>query len=250
MFLALLLLASSSAVDTMMATFRAVHRDYQAQLLDKFAETTADPTVVGKRFKIVNRLSNGDAYGTAPGPWFTYSEGKLRLVFTTSKTYTSSTYSGPSFLMGIVGGARTPTRSYVGSNAYGATTRVQVEKLTENGIAFMSGPQNERVMSQENRDDLLRPPSSRYEFELVLPGPQARKVALDSAIVVEGEIAFLPEGKLGSCKPIYGQPEITHPLEVYGESCWVGANVSRVAFIRSSTGEVLKEWTTVIPTAN
>jgi hypothetical protein len=242
MIIVAFLFTGSMPVDPLVATWQAVHRDYEAQLLDKFADITADASVVGQKFKITSRLHSGDVLGAPPGPWFTYSDGKLRLVFSLSQEYGSPTSSEVKYAIGIVGGSRVAARSYVGSNAYGATARVQVQKLLENGIAFIEGPQGERVLDTRNRDDLLRPSPKDYSFDLEMAPAAARKIAQDSALLVEGAIATLPDGKLSVCRPIYGAPRIDHPLEVYGESCSVAAVVSRIAFIRSSTGEIMKEW--------
>jgi hypothetical protein len=224
---------------------KAVHRDYRAQLLDRFADTTVDSSVVGKSFKIVVPLHNGDALGGHPGPWYSYNDGTLRLVFTLSDLYQSSGYKGPRYLTGVFGGSRTPVRSYTGSNAYGATARVQVEKLVQNGVAFMSGPKGERpIENDQNMGEFIRSlgRGSNYSTELKLPGSQARRVALDSALIIEGAIANLPDAKLSGCKGMYGDATLDHPIELYGETCWVGANVRRVAFVRVSSGEVLEEW--------
>ena len=85
-------------------------------------------------------------------------------------------------------------------------------------------------------------PKKNYWVEMALPGPEARKVAMDAALVIEGTIQALDGGKLSICKPNYIEAQIDAPTEIYGSECWVGANVSRIAFIRKSTGEVLKEW--------
>jgi hypothetical protein len=81
-----------------------------------------------------------------------------------------------------------------------------------------------------------------YFVEISLPGPQALKVALDSALVVEGTIEALDDGKLNLCKSNDSAPKIDAPTEIHGSDCWIGANVTRIAFIRKSTGEVLREW--------
>lgn len=238
-----LLLATAVPADPLQSAFRAAHRDYAAQLVDKFAETTANPSVIGQPFKFIGRLNNGQALGGQPGPWYAYEDGKLRFVFSLSQEHVDVGFSGPKYIVGIIGGSRKPTRSYVGSNAYGATARVQVVKLEQNGLVLLDGPSGERSPFGVPGVPDLRPPPDSYSAEFTLPGPDARKLALDAGLLIEGTIAALPNGKSNVCKAIYGGPEIDHPLEVYGSECWVGANVSRIAFVRRSTGEVLREWT-------
>ncbi|HYC94510.1 MAG TPA: hypothetical protein VEB39_02300 [Sphingomicrobium sp.] len=251
MFLALLL-AGSTPSDPLQSAFRAAHRDYSAQLTDKFAETTADPSVIGQRFKFVGRLHNGQVTGAPPSDaWYSYDDGKLRLSFNPRDNYADVGISGPKYMVGIIGGARKPTRSYVGSNAYGLSARVQVERLEENGLAMLERPEGE--VSPPSKYSTPMPPSiaarlppepkDRYWVEYTLPGPQAKRLARDAGLVVEGTIAALADGKLSYCEGTYIDPKIDNPLEIYGSECWIGAKVSRIAFIRMSTGEVLKEWT-------
>lgn len=251
MFLALLL-AGVPPVDPLQSAFRAAHRDYGAQLSDKFAEATADPAVVGQRFKFVGPVHNGQALGGNPGPFYTYDDGKLRLIFSLDDKYLGpGLIEGPKYMVGTIGGSRRVTDSYTGTNAFGVSARVKVERLEQNDLAMLERPEGEVSPYQSSiklmpsiEARLPPPPRDTYWTEVVLPGPQARKLALDAGLVVEGEIATLANGKLNRCKGIYGGPEVDHPLEVYGSECWVAAKVTRIAFIRRSTGEVLKEWTT------
>lgn len=238
----ILLLAVAAPINPLQSAFLASHRDYSAQLVDKFAETTADPAVIGQPFKFLGPLHNGQALGGQPGPWYAYNDGKLQFVFTLSQKHVDPGFLGPKYIVGIIGGSRKSTRSYIGSNAYGATARIQVEKLEQNGLVFLDGPSGERSPFGVPGVPDLRPPPDSYSAEFIFPGPQARKIALDAGLLIEGTIALLPNAKLSMCKGIYGGPEIDHPLEVYGSECWVGARVSRIAFVRRSTGEVLKEW--------
>lgn len=251
--LAALLLAAAAQADPLQATFTAVHRDYMAQLVDKFAEVTADPSVIGKPFKIVWPIKDGQAYSGLPGDaYYTYDDGKLRLIFIPDEKYAGpGLIEGPKYLVGIVGGSRRTERSYVGSNAFGVTARVQVVRLLEDGIAMLARPEGEEnpyrstIMKDTlpNVAQLLpHPPKNSYWLEMALPGPQARKVATDAALVVEGTIEPLEGGKLSICKGTYIEPKIDTAMEIYGSQCWVGANVYRIAFVRKSTGEVLKEW--------
>lgn len=249
MFLALLL-AGAAPADPLQSTFRAVHRDYSAQLTDKFAETTADPSVMGQRFKFVGRLHSGQVSGGPPGDaWYTYDDGKLRLNFNPRENYAGAGISGPKYFVGIIGGSRVPTRSYVGSNAYGVSARVQVERLEENGLAMLERPEGEVSpykssipMSPGLAARLPPDPKDTYWVEYALPGPQAKRLAQDAGLLVEGTIAALADGTLSYCEGTYIGAKIDNPLEIYGSKCWIGARVSRMAFIRMSTGEVLKEW--------
>lgn len=245
-----LLLATAAPAGTLQSAFQAAHRDYSAQLVDKFAETTADPAVIGKPFKFIGPLKDGQALGGPPGPYYSYDDGKLRLIFIPHEKYAGpGLIEGPKYVVGTIGGSRTPTRSYTGTNAFGVTARVQVEKLQENSLAMLERPEGEvspyrsdSPLPASPESQLPPPPKDTYWVEVALPGPEARRLAQDARFVVEGTIASLHDGKLSICKGFYGEPKVDHPLEVYGSNCWIGANVSRIAFVRKSTGEVLKEW--------
>ena len=249
MLVAFLLAAAAHAADPLQSAFAAAHRDYMAQLTDKFADATASRAVIGQPFKLLRSLQDGDAHSGAPGgPYYTYADGKLRLVFILDEKYVGPGIEGPKYWIGMVGGRQAPMRGYVGSNAFGATRHVEVEQLDENGLAMLDRPEGEenpyqsKFLKDEPAIDLPALPKDSYWLELPLPAPEARRVAMDAALVVEGTIQPLDDGKLNVCKSNYSAPEIDAPIEVYGSECWVGANVRRIAFIRKSTGEVLKEW--------
>lgn len=248
-----LLFAVAVQTDPLQSAFAAAHRDYMAQLTDKFAEATADRGVIGKPFKIVRPIKDGQAYSGLPGDaYYTYDDGKLRLIFIPDEKYAGpGLIEGPKYLVGIVGGSRKTERSYTGSNAFGVTARVEVVRLVEDGVAMLDRPEGEEnpyqstIMTNTSPTiaQLLPPrPKHSYWLEMTLPGPQARKVARDAALVVEGTIEPLEGGKLSICRGTYIEPKIDTGMEIYGSQCWVGANVRRIAFIRKSTGEVLKEW--------
>jgi hypothetical protein len=122
--------------------------------------------------------------------------------------------------------------------------------MDEDGLAMLDRPEGEESPYASSVPILpsiaarMPPmPKKTYWVGMTLPGPEARKVATDAALVIEGNIAPLEGGKLSVCKANYIEPQIDAPIEVYGSECWVGANVTRIAFLRKSTGEVLKEWT-------
>jgi hypothetical protein len=252
MFVALLLAAAAVQADPLQSAFAAAHRDYLARLTDKFAEATADPGLIGKSFKFVRPLSDGDSSGETAGAYYTYKDGKLLLLFGPDEKYAGpGIIQGPKYMVGMIGGKRTLTRSYLGSNAYGATRRVEVVRLDQDGLAMLARPQGEespyalefRKADPPNLAALMPPlPKDTYWLELPLPGSEARKVAGDTAIVIEGTIVALDGGKVNLCKSNYIAPEVTAPTEIYGSECWIGANVTRIAFVRRSSGEVLKEW--------
>lgn len=250
-----LVLATAVSTDPLQSAFRAAHDDYSVQLTDKFAQTSANSSVIGKSFRFVGSLSNGQALATAPGPYYSYDDGKLRLIFYPKEHYAGpGLIDGPKYMVGIIGGSRKPSRSYNGTNAFGVSARVLVEKLEGNGLAMLERPEgdvspymSEFSLSPSLAARLPSPPKDTYWVEVALPGPQARELAQDARLVVEGTITALENGKLSICKGMYGGPRVGNPREVYGSECWIGAKVSRIAFVRRSTGQVLKEWVIAQP---
>ena len=242
-----LLLAKAAAVDPLVLAFAAAHRDYSAQLADQFAERTSDSDADGKLFKFVGPLKDGNALGGPPGDaYFTYKNGKLQLVFIPDEKPAGSGYGGPRYLIGVIGGSRKPQRSFVGTNAFGATVRVQVESFDANGLAMFERPAGgaNPYMPADVSPQVASylPQRASYSLDLELPPAEARRVSSDAGLLVEGTLAAFPDGKPSICKPIYIEATVANPLRLYGEECWVGARVRRIAFARRSTGEVLKEW--------
>ena len=250
MLAALLLAAATAQPDPLRSALSAAHRDYMTQLTDKFAEATADPSLVGKPFKFMHSMHDGDSYsGDMGSGYYTYHDGKLRLVFIPDEKYAGAGIEGPKYMVGLIGSTRTHIRNYVGSNAFGVTRTVEVVRLDEDGLAMLDRPEGEE--SPYTSSGPILPsiaarlpalPKKNYWVEMTLPGPEARKVAMDAALLIEGTIRALDGGKLSYCKANYIEAQIDAPTEIYGSECWVGANVSRIAFIRRSTGEVLKQW--------
>jgi hypothetical protein len=227
---------------------RAAHRDHVMQLLDKFADSTVDPAAAGQPFQIRARFHNGQVTPAEPGDgYYTYEEGKLRLILSPSDA--AAGYGKPKRLVLRTGGRRVAQRSYVGQNGFGASARVSVERLEEDGLALLERPEGEsspyRSRIMPDIEDRL--PKDTYWVEMALSGSQARALALDSEFVVEGALATFPEGGLAECRGTYSGATIDSPLELYGETCWVGAKVSRITFRRRSTGETMKAWTNPAP---
>ena len=72
-------------------------------------------------------------------------------------------------------------------------------------------------------------------------GPEARALATNAQLIIEGTITRIVGGGVNFCKPLDREATASEPVEIHGEECWIGANVSGIAFTGKS-GEVLKEW--------
>jgi hypothetical protein len=79
-----------------------------------------------------------------------------------------------------------------------------------------------------------------YWAEVELPGPQARQVALDARLLLEGTLQPLDGNQITACRTGYGATGIDSPNVVISRKCWIGANVTRIAIV--SRGVTLQEW--------
>jgi hypothetical protein len=241
---------SVAAASPLQIAFGAAHHDYTAQLLDKFADRTVSDAIVGQPFKIIVPLHSGDELFATPGDaYYTYKDGQLLLNFSADSILSMVDYtlSRPQPRGAIVAGFRRYRKSYVGSNAYGASVRVDVFDQNEDGLVFASAPVGEESPYTSKFSTIagLDPPSlprNSYWLRFDLSGSAAKRLALDTVLVVEGAIRRFDDGKLDKCESNYVEPKIDTGYEQYGSKCWFNADVSRIAFVRKSTGEVLKEW--------
>ena len=204
------LLAAAGPADPLQSALRAAHRDYGAQLVDKFADTTVDSSAVGRPFNYVGTFHDGQVASGLTGPYYSYDDGKLRLIFIPDEEYAGpGLIEGPKYMVGIIGSTRRQTDSYTGTNAFGVSAQVKVERLEKNGVAMLARPEGEVSPYQSSvkllpsiQAKLPPPPRDTYWTEIALPGSQARKLALDARIVVEGTIDRLADGKQSRCKAI------------------------------------------------
>jgi hypothetical protein len=214
---------------------------------DKFAEPTVRREAIGRTFSFHVSLEDGEVHRTGVSrPYFTYKDGTLRLIFGLNGKYAGQGISGPKFMTGEIGGKVIPGYSYRGSNAFGARANVKVTQLQQNTIAFVNAPRAEmspyRVYDDFDRRMGITPKLDTYWTELKLSGPAARALSTDATLVIEGSIAPIKDGMPTYCTSIYGAATVSSPNEIYGSNCWVGAIVTRVAFVRKSSGDVIKEW--------
>ena len=206
---------------------------------DKFAEPAPLP-IEGKSFRLTLPAVDGsEGQGTV---FYDYADGALILDASPSNvwpTLASPSESLPSFKV------TDKTRnlgSFVGQNAYGTTARVTVFKNTGTSIAIISGPKPMlspmRVkIGAQILDD------SDWWVKLELSPAEAKAVANDTIGIIEGKYARLPSGKAGACMSGGASATIDTPSSLSTETCYIGANIERIALVRKSTGAVIKEWT-------
>lgn len=206
----------------------AAARDEIRSESDPFAPSSIDMSKMGRPFHLVFPLNSDVSF-------FTYEGGTLRLVlprdrssiYLNGSTTEAVRFQSIEFMVRENRGA-----SYVGQNAYGAKAVIRVVNRLRGAVAMIDGPEPTGKPSDYGN----------YEFSQSLPGPQAKAIALDAQIVVDGVIAPLSPTRAVGCSSNYAEPTISSPTEVSIKTCYAGAKVSRIAFQRRSTGEIIKEW--------
>lgn len=230
---------AAAALDDVLA---AAHRDRVNQAEDSFASPTVDSSKVGEPFQIVLQIGDGTVRGreTPNSSFYAYDpeKGELELVLSTaSERAVGEDDEGFAALIYYsvirLGGRSRAGASYIGQNAFGVQSRVEVSNRMYDAIALVDAP------GMTGPDDTSY---RSYTATFTLPGPEARQIAADAVVRIEGTLALLGTGKLTRCTSDYNGPTIDHPTEITTNTCFAGARVDRIAFMRESTGEVLKEW--------
>lgn len=211
----------------------------ESKSTDKFAEPLVSP-IEGKSFKLTMPALEGSEGGGSTV--YDYKDGILTLNISPRDLWpmmSGPEESLPSFL---VSSTTKTLGSYVGQNAFGATARVRNFSNAGTAIAVVTGP---RPMLSPMRTDIKADvlEDSDWWVRLPLPPTQAKAVAMDTVGIVEGSFTSLPSGKVGACNFGGLSATINRPSNYSSEICYLGANVKRIALMRKSTGEVIKEWT-------
>jgi hypothetical protein len=141
--------------------------------------------------------------------------------------------------------------SYLASNAMGARVRVSARTEIVDALAVFDRPDGDWLPGvgddafEENDlpKDVVRSEKSAYALTLNLSGPAAKALVMDAEVVVTGTIRSVHGNKITGCYDHVLEPTFIDPVDVLTRYCWVGANVSKITFLRRSTAETLREWT-------
>lgn len=223
--------------DRAMAAARSVEHQ-----TDQFAASAADPALIGKPFSF---SLPAEQYSGAGRPTYRYEEGVLTLDLETGyvRAPLSRGKVGLNMMHSIIIAENHKMNGrYVGQNAYGATTEVTSFTGKSNALALVTQPTMMLSPASSDRGFSLLE-GTNYWVRLKLDPGAAKNVAMDTDAVIEGTY-----GKIGStdkvvgCEINGGSATIDLPVDSFDERCFIGANVTRVAFVRRSTREVIKEW--------
>ncbi|NIJ09401.1 hypothetical protein FHS31_003033 [Sphingomonas vulcanisoli] len=210
---------------------------------DQFAASAVDPAIVGKPFSFA---LPAEQYPGAGRPKYTYENGVLTLDLETGyvRAPVARGKLGLNMMHSIlVQESHKMTGRYVGQNAYGATTEVTSFSGKSNALALVTQPAMMLSPSSFDRG-LTMLEGTSYWVRLPLEPAAAKTIALDADVVVEGTYTKLGDtDKIVGCEISGGSATISLPVDSFDERCFIGVKVSRIAFVRRSTHEVIKEWT-------
>ena len=240
-YLAGLLMASGASAQTITdaPSFIAAIKAAKAadNSTDQFAEKPAN-TLAGKLFKLTLPLSDrGEAA-------YHYADGVLTLDLSpTLRAPTSEIRRTVPTLK--VSSSRQSLGSYVGQNAFGATAKVTSSETDNAAIGIVDSPKAMQPVDLTGSGIGRFGRATDWWTQLTLPPAEAKATAFDTVAVVEGIYADLPYKKFsaGACSIDGRTATVSSPYETFVDTCFVGAKVTRVAFVRKSTGAVVKEWT-------
>jgi len=209
---------SQSVLRRVLTTVRA---DLKRVSADRFAEATSFADAVGEPFSV--ELKAWDRFSDVSD---SFENGTITLSLETKETRRDPLNPKDVALRMIqIGGTSSNGRPYVASNAFGARAVVTSLNGKGNALAIVGG------LSERN-----------FTYAIDATGPEARSLDKNFRVIIEGTLQYLPTGKLANCDTDYVAPELSSPTEITTERCWVGARISRIAFLDRHNGEVLKEW--------
>jgi len=205
----------------------AAHRDFVRQSNDPFQESTVPPSIAGTLFTVRFPFREGQTAGAPLGGsgLYSYRDGVLILSLYTQGGYTAPRSTRRTLIR--IATRERAGRPYVGANAFGAHARVEVNYLQEDSLASIGQlPASEADLT----------------FETFLRPAEARHLALNALVVVEGFVTYIDNQRLTECARISSPARLDSPTDIRGTQCWLGARITRIAFIDRRSGNVLREW--------
>lgn len=124
--------------------------------------------------------------------------------------------------------------SFAGRSGLGVRVRVQKRQDRTSSIALVSAPLPDELPASQ-----FLPASRMTDYFYSTEAPIRPS---DLEVIIEGVTAKLPSGKMTGCANDFYAADVQTPVDVRVRTCWVGANVTRIAFRQRSTAKVLKEW--------
>lgn len=233
-FAALVLLLEVQPADQLSIVVQVLdvaRANYRAKEADPFFEPIPLPAKPGLAIRLKLPVGDGTSSdGIKSVGFYNYENGELRFVLSTKE------FNG--FRALIFRDRKSQVRSYTGVNGYGVRTLVKAWTSREDAILLRSAP-----------DGLASPfssyanaPRNEYWVRLPLKPSEARQIASDVDLLLEGTLAGLAETPFAPCSTRSTDPTRDVPIDVITETCAIGIDARRIAFVRRSTGAVIAEW--------
>lgn len=121
--------------------------------------------------------------------------------------------------------------SYVGSNAFGASTRVTVYRGDTVAVGTF-----------QRSGDPARSSDIGLTATIQIEPERARALTRNLVLVVEGTVTPPLNGRSVMCGVSYEEPTIDAPEEVHLNECMVATAIRRLSFQDRTTGETFAEW--------
>lgn len=217
---------------------------------DEFAAPVT--TGIGQPFSVTLSPRSGHSTGQASssGLWI-YEDGVLAYMLGMQEAFDlGATGNDPKTIQ--FAGVMTPGKPYAAQNGYGASATVSVEIWNLSALAINSAPAfdyspiHKKLEAMRGTKSNL--PPDDFPLFLTVAGDEARRLTQDIRVVVEGTIAPIKGSKSTAlCKALIYEPKVTSPTESRMETCYVGADITRVAYIDTANGKVLREYTLAKP---
>jgi hypothetical protein len=187
-------------------------------------------------FKMVKPLSRRDNSVS-----YSYKEGVL--IMSVSVRHFGEYNSKVKFL--LINAQQTYGDSFTGQNAYGARVEVTRSIRQNDGLVLVTRPKGDYSPYYKPTPYYQKPigdDGDSYWVKLTIDGPSAKALMMDTDVVYEGIFFALDGQPSGICDTKVDKAKINAPVEETETTCAVPARVSRVTFVKRSTGEIIKEY--------
>jgi hypothetical protein len=211
-------------------TLARIRADYLHLKADKFASAMSTNTGAGKPFKVTMSFAD-----TAKAASYQYADGVLLLAL----SEVDSSKDAAQSVSVLVSRNRISHDRYAGVNGFGAQVPVESGTSLQDGLAVISAPP---VMSAPPAVGEIEANGIVYWTTINSAGPSAKAIVNDTDVIIEGTMRLLATGKLAGCSDRFDLASFDHPQEWYWQTCYVGADITKISFTRRSTGQVLRQW--------
>lgn len=234
--------AQTSIGNGWVAYFKSIGAAGEALGNDEFADVSFPNPPIGTPATI--RFQDGGlrGYREETSAFWTYEDGILRFVFSPGSG--GLAYEGRSV---VLSSRIIPSGWYTGTNAYGVRSRVDKYRKHTAAVGFKRIPDG---MPFYSGTYFLgdRTTGNTYWVQMRASGSEAKR--LIGSVIAEIDLERNAQsGENPKCRTLIDTPTISSPVESSDTTCTFFADIARVRFKRTDTGELLASWPSVDPPA-